>query len=65
MADCDEPDDRRNPRGTPRPIRVEINARAEALAAKNRNLGHLAEQIFGSWTAVVRAGNYPSAIALA
>jgi class 3 adenylate cyclase/tetratricopeptide (TPR) repeat protein len=45
--------------------RVEINARAEALAAKTGNLGHLAEQIFGSWTALVRAGNYPSAMALA
>jgi class 3 adenylate cyclase/tetratricopeptide (TPR) repeat protein len=47
------------------PARLEINARAEALAAKTGNLGHLAEQIFGSWTAAVRAGNHPSAMVLA
>jgi len=47
------------------PDRIEINARAEALAAKIGNLGHLAEQIVGSWAAAVRAGNYPSAMALA
>jgi class 3 adenylate cyclase/tetratricopeptide (TPR) repeat protein len=52
-------------KGYASPDRVEINERAEALAAKTGNLGHLAEQIFGSWTAVVRAGNHPSAIALA
>jgi class 3 adenylate cyclase/tetratricopeptide (TPR) repeat protein len=45
--------------------RVEINARAEALAAKTGNLDHLAEQIYGSWTAVVIAGKHPSAMALA
>ena len=47
------------------PDRIEINTRAEALAAKIGNLGHLAEQIVGSWTAAVRAGNYPSAMGLA
>jgi tetratricopeptide (TPR) repeat protein len=44
---------------------VEINARAEALAAKTGNLGHLAEQILGSWTAALIAGNCASAMALA
>ncbi len=44
---------------------VEINARAEALAAKTGNLGHLAEQIYASWVAALVAGNHPSAMALA
>jgi class 3 adenylate cyclase/tetratricopeptide (TPR) repeat protein len=44
---------------------VEINSRAAALAAKTGNLGHLAEQIFGSWRAAFIAGNHPSAMALA
>jgi tetratricopeptide (TPR) repeat protein len=51
--------------GSTSPDRVEIRARAEALAAKTGNLGHLAEQIFGSWGAANSAGNFPSAMALA
>jgi tetratricopeptide (TPR) repeat protein len=47
------------------PDAVEINARAEALAAKTGNLGHLAEQILGSWQAAIIAGNFSSAMALA
>jgi class 3 adenylate cyclase/tetratricopeptide (TPR) repeat protein len=47
------------------PDRLEINARVKDLAEKTGNLGHLAEQIYGSWTAVAIAGNYPSAMALA
>jgi predicted ATPase len=42
-------------KGYASPDAVEINARAEALAAKTGNLGHLAEQISGSWTAAVSA----------
>jgi tetratricopeptide (TPR) repeat protein len=52
-------------KGHTSPHRVEINTRAEALAAKTGNLGQLAEQILGSWTAVLIAGNYPTAMALA
>ena len=52
-------------KGCTSPDRVEINARAEALAAKTGNLGHLAEQIFGSWIAALVAANFPSVIALA
>jgi class 3 adenylate cyclase/tetratricopeptide (TPR) repeat protein len=52
-------------KGYASPDRVEINERAEALAAKTGNLGHLAEQIYGSWTAAVNSGNYLSAMALA
>ena len=52
-------------RGSTSPDRVEINARAADLAAKTGNLGHLAEQIFGSWRAAHVAGNHPSAMVLA
>jgi class 3 adenylate cyclase/tetratricopeptide (TPR) repeat protein len=52
-------------KGSTSPDAVEINARAEALTAKTGNLGHLAEQIFGSWTVANTAGNYRSAMALA
>jgi hypothetical protein len=41
------------------------NARAQALAEKTGNLGHLAEQIYGSFWAAIIAGNYRSAMALA
>ncbi len=51
--------------GSNSPDQVEINARAAALAAKTGNLGHLAEQIYGSWQAAATAGDYPSAMALA
>jgi class 3 adenylate cyclase/tetratricopeptide (TPR) repeat protein len=52
-------------KGHTSPHRVEINTRAEALAAKTGNLGQLAEQVLGSRTAALIAGNYPSAMALA
>jgi tetratricopeptide (TPR) repeat protein len=52
-------------KGYASPDAIEINARAEALAAKTGNLGHLAEQIFRSWTAAFVAGNHSSAMALA
>jgi tetratricopeptide (TPR) repeat protein len=52
-------------RGSTSPDKVEINARAEDLAAKTGNLGHLAEQIYGSWRAAVVAGDHPSAMVLA
>jgi DNA-binding winged helix-turn-helix (wHTH) protein/tetratricopeptide (TPR) repeat protein len=52
-------------RGSTSPDRVEINARAEALAAKTGNLGRLAEQIFGSWRGAHVAGNHPSAMVVA
>jgi class 3 adenylate cyclase/tetratricopeptide (TPR) repeat protein len=44
---------------------AEINARAEALAAKTGNLGYLAEQIYASQMAAIVAGNHRSGIALA
>jgi len=47
------------------PDLAETNARAEALAEKTGNLGHLAEQIYASFWAAVIAGNYPSGMALA
>jgi tetratricopeptide (TPR) repeat protein len=52
-------------KGYASPDAVEINARAEALAAMTGSLGHLAEQILGSWVAALIAGNHPSAMALA
>jgi tetratricopeptide (TPR) repeat protein len=51
--------------GAASPDAVEINARAEALAANTGNLGHLAEQIVGSWMAANDVGNFPSAMVLA
>jgi hypothetical protein len=47
------------------PDLAETNARAQALAEKTGNLGHLAEQIYASFWAAIIAGNYPSAMALA
>jgi DNA-binding winged helix-turn-helix (wHTH) protein/tetratricopeptide (TPR) repeat protein len=52
-------------RGSTSPDRAEINARAADLAAKTGNLGHLAEQIYGSWRAAGVAGDHPSAMVLA
>jgi len=47
------------------PDLAETNARAQALAEKTGNLGHLAEQIYASFWAAIIAGNYPSGMALA
>jgi class 3 adenylate cyclase/tetratricopeptide (TPR) repeat protein len=52
-------------KGHASPDAVEINARVKDLASKTGNLDHLAEQLLGSWTATVSAGNHPSAMALA
>ena len=47
------------------PDLAETNTRAQALAEKTGNLGHLAEQIYGSFWAAIIAGNYPSGMARA
>jgi hypothetical protein len=52
-------------KGYASPDALEINARTKDLAAKTGNLGQLAEQIHGSWTAAIVAADYPSAAALA
>ena len=52
-------------RGPTSPDAIEINARAEALASKTGNLGHLAEQILRSWATARSAGNHRSAMGLA